>query len=51
MAVKVTYSEPVDYIPKEVRKKLGLGEFNTDTATPDSKASKPAPKSSGKKSK
>ena len=28
MAKKITYSEPVDYIPKSVRKELGLGEFN-----------------------
>lgn len=27
----IAYSEPSDYIPKEVRKKLGLGEFNDDT--------------------
>lgn len=24
---EVTYSEPVDYIPKELRKKYKLGEF------------------------
>lgn len=27
MAKKIDYSEPTDYIPKDVRKKLGLGEF------------------------
>ena len=24
---KVTYSEPADFFPKELRKKYGLGEF------------------------
>ena len=27
MAKKIDYSEPTDYIPKDIRKKLGLGEF------------------------
>lgn len=27
MAKKINYSEPQDYIPKELRKKYGLGEF------------------------
>ena len=27
MAKKIAYSEPVDYIPKEVRKQLKIGEF------------------------
>ena len=27
MAKKINYSEPKDYIPKELRKKYGLGEF------------------------
>ena len=26
-----TYTEPVDFIPKSIRKKYKLGEFNTDT--------------------
>ena len=25
---RVTYAEPADYIPKELRKKYGLGEYN-----------------------
>lgn len=28
---KNKYTEPTDYIPKEIRKELGLGEYNTDT--------------------
>lgn len=24
---KIKYSEPVDYFPKEIRKKYGLGEY------------------------
>lgn len=28
MAKKVTYSEPIDYIPKSIRKELGLGEYS-----------------------
>ena len=27
---KNKYTEPTDYIPKEIRKELGLGEYNTD---------------------
>ena len=27
MANKINYSEPKDYIPKDLRKKYGLGEF------------------------
>ena len=38
------YTEPTDYIPKSIRKELGLGEFNKDTKK--NKTSK-----SGKKSK
>ena len=38
---KVTYAEPTDYIPKAVRKKFGLGEFNKEE-TP--KKRKPAKK-------
>ena len=30
MANKINYSEPKDYIPKELRKKYGLGEFAKD---------------------
>lgn len=28
MAKKVVYSEPVDFIPKSVRKEFGLGEYS-----------------------
>ena len=28
--VKIVYAEPDDYFPKEIRKKYGLGEFNTE---------------------
>ena len=34
MAKKIVYAEPVDYIPKSIRKELGLGEYaekKTDT--------------------
>lgn len=24
---KVSYTEPADYIPKDIRKKMGLGEY------------------------
>ena len=27
MAKKITYSEPKDYIPKDIQKKYGVGEF------------------------
>lgn len=27
MAKKITYTEPVDYIPKNIRKEFGLGEY------------------------
>jgi len=27
MTKKINYSEPKDYIPKDLRKKYGLGEF------------------------
>lgn len=47
MAKKVTYSEPVDFIPKSVRKELGLGEYSPAAkASGSSKAS-----SSGSKAK
>lgn len=42
MAIKkVKYIEPEGYIPKDLRKKYGLGEFadtNTDTKTDTKKA-------------
>ena len=30
MKKKAVYVEPDDYFPKELRKKYGLGEYNTD---------------------
>ena len=27
---KTNYTEPVDFIPEDIRKKYGLGEYNTD---------------------
>ena len=27
MAKKIVYTEPVDYIPKHIRKELGIGEY------------------------
>lgn len=30
MAKKIVYSEPDNYIPKDIRKKYGLGEFSPD---------------------
>ena len=36
------YTEPSEYIPKEIRKKYGLGEFNKDEGkTKDNKPKKP----------
>ena len=32
MAKKINYSEPKDYIPKDLRKKYGLGEFAKEEA-------------------
>lgn len=37
MAKKIDYSEPTDYIPQDVRKKLGLGEYAKDTKEEDKK--------------
>ena len=39
MAKKITYQEPVDFIPKSVRKELGLGEYNKDTSSNNAKSS------------
>ncbi len=50
MAKKITYAEPVDFIPKEVRKKLELGEFSP-AATPKSNSGKSKGKATPKKSK
>lgn len=30
---KVSYSEPADYIPKDIRKKMGLGEYAKKATT------------------
>lgn len=52
MAQKITYQEPVDYIPESVRKKLGLGEYSPAAKESDSKSSAKTPaKSTTKKSK
>ena len=45
-AKKKTYIEPSDYIPKELRKKYGLGEFNKDV---DKKPAKKTAKKTTKK--
>lgn len=36
---KITYSEPIDYFPKSVRKKLKMGEYaeKKTTSTPKKK--------------
>ena len=31
MAKKIVYAEPTDYIPKHIRKELGLGEYAKNT--------------------
>lgn len=43
---KVSYSEPTDFIPKDVRKKFGLGEY-ADTKKTTKKTTKTGTK--GKK--
>ena len=30
MAKKIVYSEPDDFIPKDIRKKYGLGEYSPE---------------------
>ena len=40
MANKINYSEPKDYIPKDLRKKYGLGEFAQDEPKKDEKRAK-----------
>ena len=35
--VEFAYVEPVDYIPKEIRKKYGLGEYNEEFNKPKKK--------------
>lgn len=47
---KITYAEPTDFFPKEIRKKYGLGEYNKDvggkgkTAAKKTSAKKPTNK-------
>lgn len=48
MAKKITYSEPVDYIPKSIRKELGLGEYSPE-AVKSKEQGKKAKKSTPKK--
>lgn len=40
MPKKINYSEPKDYIPKELRKKYGLGEFAPQEPKEDEKRAK-----------
>lgn len=40
MPKKINYSEPEDYIPKELRKKYGLGEFAPQEPKEDEKRAK-----------
>ena len=40
MAKKINYSEPKDYIPKDLRKKYGLGEFAPQEPKQDEKRAK-----------
>lgn len=46
MAKRIAYSEPVDYIPKEVRRELKIGEF-----APKEKAAATAKKAPASKKK
>ena len=32
---KKPYVEPIDYFPKDIRKEVGLGEFNDDDSVVD----------------
>jgi hypothetical protein len=34
---KIKYAEPAEYIPKDLRKKYGLGEFAKETPKKDEK--------------
>ena len=45
------YIEPTDFIPEEIRRKVGLGEFNTDFDEPKKKVVKKTAKKPAKKSK
>ena len=46
MAKKITYAEPVDYIPKSVRKELKIGEYAPKAETSTKSAKSPAKKKS-----
>lgn len=35
---KITYSEPTEYFPKELRKKYGLGEYAEGSKTTEKKS-------------
>lgn len=48
MAKKITYSEPAEYFPKEIRKKYKLGEF-AETNTKDKAPAKKTVKKTAKK--
>lgn len=48
MAKKIAYQEPVDYIPKSIRKELGLGEFSK-TANNNNSGTKTGSKAPKKK--
>ncbi len=41
---KVTYAEPSDYIPKAIRKKYGLGEYDTSEGEKKTVTKKPKKK-------
>ena len=51
MAVKITYSEPIDYIPKSIRKELKIGEYAPQENNTPAKSTKTPAKSGTKKSK
>lgn len=44
MKINASYVEPEDYIPKELRKKFGLGEFNTDAEKEEPTQEEPSEK-------
>ena len=46
MAKKITYAEPVDYIPKSVRKELKIGEYAPKAETGTKSTKSPAKKKS-----
>ncbi len=44
MTKKIVYREPDDYFPEEIRKKFGLGEYNTDVYPEGPKKAEKKPK-------